>query len=397
MYRPQNLRIPGPTFVPQAVLAASARPMINHRGPEFAALMAAVTRALQDFLRTQGDVLLLTASGSGGMEAAIANTLSSGDRVVVFVNGAFGERFHQICKAYGVDARRVDVPWGRAVEPDLVRDELAKEKGREGAKAVLLTHNETSTGVLNPLREISAVVRESGKLFIVDSVSGAGAVELEVDDWGIDVSVTASQKAWGAPPGISMVTMSERAWKAFDRSNLPKAYFNLQTYKAALEKGSTPQTPANTIVIALQESLRLMAEEGLESIIKRHRDLALATRRGLQAAGLGLFADEAHASPTCTSFRMPARVDARNLARVLRDDYDTIIAGGQGKLEGQIARVGHMGFVTLQDMLAFLSAIEFTLKDFNQPVEPGAAIVAALRAYAEATQPPAKTPVGSRR
>jgi aspartate aminotransferase-like enzyme len=397
MYRPQNLRIPGPTFVPQAVLAASARPMINHRGPEFAALMAAVTRALQDFLRTQGDVLLLTASGSGGMEAAIANTCSSGDRVVVFVNGAFGERFFQICKAYGVDARRVDVPWGRAVEPDLVRDELAKEKGREGAKAVLITHNETSTGVLNPLREISAVVRESGKLFIVDSVSGAGAVELEVDDWGIDVSVTASQKAWGAPPGISMVTMSEKAWKAFDRSNLPKAYFNLQTYKAALEKGSTPQTPANTIVIALQEALRLMAEEGLESIIKRHKDLAVATRRGLQAAGLGLFADEAYASPTCTSFRMPARVDARNLARVLRDDYDTIIAGGQGKLEGQIARVGHMGFVTLQDMLAFLSAIEFALKDLNQPVEPGAAIVAALRAYAEATQPPAKTPVGSRR
>jgi len=397
MYRPQNLRIPGPTFVPQAVLAASARPMINHRGPEFAALMAAVTRALQDFLRTQGDVLLLTASGSGGMEAAVANTLSSGDRVVVFVNGGFGERFFQICKAYGVDARRVDVPWGRAVEPDLVRDELAKEKGREGAKAVLVTHNETSTGVLNPLREISAVVREAGKLLIVDSVSGAGAVDLEIDDWGIDVCVTASQKAWGAPPGLAMVTMSEKAWKAFDRSNLPKAYFNLQTYKAALEKGSTPQTPANTIVIALQESLRLMAEEGLESIIKRHRDLAYATRRGLQAAGLGLFADEAYASPTCTSFRMPTRVDARNFVRVLRDDYDTIIAGGQGKLEGQIARVGHMGFVTLQDMLAFLSAIEFTLKDLNQPVEPGAAIVATLRAYAEATQPPAKTPVGSRR
>ncbi len=397
MYRPQNLRIPGPTFVPQAVLAASARPMINHRGPEFAALMAAVTRALQDFLRTQGDVLLLTASGSGGMEAAIANTLSGGDRVVVFVNGAFGERFFQIAKAYGVDARRVDVPWGRAVEPDLVRDELAKEKGREGAKAVLVTHNETSTGVLNPLREISAAVRESGKLFLVDSVSGAGAVELEVDEWGIDVCVTASQKAWGAPPGIAMVTMSEKAWKAFDRSDLPKAYFNLQTYKAALEKGSTPATPANTVVIALQEALRLMAEEGIESIVKRHRDLAHATRRGLQAAGLALFADEAYASPTCTSFRMPARVDSRNFARVLRDDHDTIIAGGQGKLEGQIARVGHMGFVTLQDMLAFLSAVELTLKDLNQPVESGAAIVAALRAYAEATQPPAKTPVASRR
>ncbi|MEK7863603.1 MAG: aminotransferase class V-fold PLP-dependent enzyme, partial [Chloroflexota bacterium] len=198
MYRPQNLRIPGPTVVPQAVLAASARPMINHRGPEFAALLAALTRALQDFLRTQGDVLLLTSSGSGGMEAAVANTLSSGDKVLLFVNGSFGERFHAICKTYGIDVRRVDVPLGRAVEPDLVRDELAKEKGKDGAKAVLLQHNETSVGVLNPLKEISEVVRESGKLFIVDSISGAGAAELEIDEWGIEVCITASQKARGA-------------------------------------------------------------------------------------------------------------------------------------------------------------------------------------------------------
>src|SRR5213082_2078885 len=283
MYRPQNLRIPGPTFVPQAVLAASARPLINHRGPEFAALLAALTRALQDFLRTEHDVLLLTASGSGGMEAAIANTLSSGDKALVFSCGAFGERFAAICKSYGVDARRVDVPYGRAVEPDLVRDELAKEKCKDAAKAVLITHNETSTGVLNPMREISEVVRESGKLLVVDSISGAGGVELEVDEWGIDVLITASQKAWGAPPGVAMVTMSEKAWKAYDRSNLPKLYFDLQSYKAALEKGATPATPAVGVFIGLQESLRLMAEEGQAAIIKRHRDLAFATRRGLQA------------------------------------------------------------------------------------------------------------------
>lgn len=397
MYRPQNLRIPGPTFVPQAVLAASARPLINHRGPEFAALLAGLTRALQDFLRTQGDVFLLTASGSGAMEAAVANTLSTGDKVVVFVNGGFGERFHQIIRAYGVEARRVDVPWGRAVEPDLVRDELAKEKGKDGAKAVFVTHNETSTGVLNPLKEIAAVVRESGKLLIVDSVSGAGACELDIDEWGIDVLVSAAQKAWGAPPGVSMITMSEKAWKAFDRSNLPKAYFNLQTYKAHLEKGATPATPAVTLYIALQESLRLMAEEGLESIVKRHRDLAYATRRGVQALGLQVFGDEAYASPTCTAFRMPARLDSRNLIRVLRDEHDTIIAGGQGRLEGQIARVGHMGFVTIQDMLSFFSTLEQALRGFNQPVEQGVAISATLRAYAEVTQPPARTPVGSRR
>ena len=390
MYRPQNLRIPGPTFVPQSVLQASARPMINHRGPEFAALLAALARALQDFLRTQGDVLLLTASGSGGMEAAVANTLSRGDKVLLFVNGAFGERFAAICKTYGVDARRVDVPWGRAVEPDLVRDELAKEKGKDAAKAVLITHNETSTGVLNPIREIGEIVREAGKLFIVDSISGAGAAELAIDEWGIDVLITASQKAWGAPPGVAIVTMSEKAWKAYDRSDLPKAYFDLQSHKAALEKGATPATPAVSVFIALQESLRLMSEEGMASILKRHRDLAAATRRGLGALNLGIFGDERYASPAVTAFRMPARVDARNLMRILRDDHDTIIGGGQGKLEGQIARVGHMGFVTVPDLLAFFSALESTLKDLNQPVEAGASITTFLRAYAELTAPPAR-------
>lgn len=390
MYRPQNLRIPGPTFVPQSVLAASARPMINHRGPEFASLLASLTRALQDFLGTQGDVLLLTTSGTGGMEAAVANTLSRGDRALIFSNGSFGERFHAIARAYGVDARRVDVPWGRAVEPDLVRDELAREKGKDGPKAVFVTHNETSTGVLNPLKEICDVVREADKLLIVDSVSGAGVVELEVDAWGIDVLVSASQKGWGAPPGVAMVAMSARAWKAYDRSDLPKLYFDLQQAKANLEKAQTPSTPAVTVFIALQEALKLMAEEGIEAICRRHRDLAYATRRGIQALNLQLFADEMHASPTTTSFRSPTRVDSRNLIRILRESYDTVIAGGQGKLEGQIARVGHMGFVTLQDMVAFFSALELTLRDLHQPVEPGQGVAACLRAYDEATQPPLK-------
>ena len=397
MYRPQNLRIPGPTFVPQTVLNATARPMINHRGPEFAALLAGLTRALQDFLSTENDVLLLTASGSGGMEAAIANTLSRGDRVLLFVNGAFGEKFAGICKAYGVDARRVDVPWGRAVEPELVRDELAKEKGKDAAKAVLLTHNETSTGVLNPLKEISEIVRESGKLLIVDSISGAGGVELPVDEWGLDVVVSASQKAWGAPPGVAIVTMSENAWKAYAKSDLPKSYFDLQQYKSSLEKGATPATPAISVFIGLQESLRLMAEEGQAAINKRHRDLAYATRRGLQALNLGLFGDERYASPCVTAFRMPARIDARNLLRILRDDYDTVAGGGQGRLEGQIARVGHMGFVTLQDIVAFFGALEPALKDLNQPVEPGQSISAVLRAYAETAAPSGRPVRGAAR
>jgi len=236
------------------------------------------------------------------------------------------------------------------------------------------------------MKDIAAVVRDSGKLFLVDSVSGAGCTELEIDEWGIDVCVTASQKAWGAPPGVAMVTMSPRAWKAYEKSNLPKAYFDLATYKASLEKAQTPATPAVTVFIALQESLRLMAEEGLEAIIRRHRDLARATRRGLQAVSLQIFADERYASPAVTAFRPPARVDARNLIRLLRDDHDTIVAGGQGKMEGQLVRVAHLGFVTLQDIVAFFSALELTLRDLNQPVEPGVAMTAALRAYAESQQ-----------
>lgn len=392
MYRQQNLRTPGPTVVPQAVLAASARPMINHRGPEFAALLAAITRALQDFLRTRNDVLLVTTSGSGGLEAALVNTLSSGDKVVCFSNGAFGERWAATAKAYGIEVRRVDVTWGRAVEPDLVREELKRETGREGAKAVLITHNETSTGVLNPLKEIAAVVRESNKLLLVDSVSGAGAAELDVDGWGIDVCVTASQKAWGAPPGLAMISMSERAWKAAQRANLPRYYFDLDKHRQSLEKGQTPFTPAVSVVIALQESLRLMSEEGLESIVQRHIDLARATRRGVQALGLQLFADEQHASPAVTAVRSPARVDSRNFVRVLRDEYDCIIAGGPGRLEGQIFRLGHLGFVTIADITSMLGSIELALRRLNQPVEPGTAISAALRAHA--AEP---VPAGSRR
>lgn len=394
MYRPQNLRTPGPTFVPQQVLAASARPMINHRGPEFAALLAGVTRALQEFLRTRNEVLLLTTSGSGGLEAAVVNFFSPGDKVIVFSNGAFGERWAAIAKAYGLDLRRVDVPHGRAIEADLVRDELKKDSGREGPKAVLLTHNETSTGVLNPLKEIAPIVRDSNKLFLVDGVSSAGAVELEVDAWGIDVLVTASQKAWGAPPGVAMLSVSERAWRAAEKAALPRFYFDLGRAKASFEKGETPWTPAITVVIALQEALRLMAEEGLEAIWRRHEDLARATRRGVQALGLQIFADEAFASPAVTSVRSPARVDSRQLVRVLRDEYDTAVAGGQGRLEGQIFRLGHLGFVTIADVTAMLGALELALRRLNHASEPGTAISAAMRAY---VGEPEKVPTGSRR
>src|SRR2546428_837329 len=355
--------------------------MINHRGPEFAALLAAVTRALQDFLRTHNDVLLLTTSGTGGLEAAIVNVLSPGDKVLAFNNGAFGERWAAIAKAYGCDVRRIDVPLGRPIEPELVREELRKE-GKDASRAVLVTHNETSVGVLNPLKDIAAIVRDSGKLFLVDSVSSAGALELDVDAWGIDVCVTASQKAWGAPPGLAMVTMSDRAWKASERATLPRYYFDLQKAKASLEKGATPWTPAISIVIALQEALRLMSEEGLEAIVQRHVDLARATRRGVQALGLALFSDEASASPTVTAVRSPARVDSRNLARVLRDEYDCVIAGGQGKLEGQIFRLGDLGFCTISDITDMLGSLELALRRVNITAQPGAANLAGLRAYA---------------
>ncbi len=349
-----NLRIPGPTPCPPSVLEAVARPMINHRGREFAQLMGRVVDRLKRFYRTQGDVLVLTASGTGGMEAAVVNTLSPGDRVLAVIIGAFGERFAAIAQAYGAEVVRLEYEWGRAADPDDVGRALRRDPA---IKAVLVTHNETSTGVTNPLAEIAQVVREQERLLLVDAVSSLGAIPVETDAWGLDVVVTGSQKGWMVPPGLAFVSMSRRAWEAYREARMPRFYLDLGRHKDLLERGQTPWTPALSVLYGLDVALAMMEEEGLDHIFARHARLGQLTREGVKALGLELLADERYASNTVTAVKVPAGVDERALRRLLEDEYGVIVAGGQGKLAGKIFRIGHLGWATEEDIRGALAAL----------------------------------------
>jgi len=349
-----NLRIPGPTPVPPRVLEAGARPMINHRGREFMSILERVTRRLKEFFLTQNDVFILTTSGTGAMETAVVNTLSPGDRVLVISIGAFGDRFANIAEAYGAEVSRLDYEWGKAADPEDVRRALAADPA---IKAVLVTHNETSTGVTNPLEDIARVVREFDKLLLVDAVSSLSAIPVRTDDWGLDFVATGSQKGWMVPPALAMVSLSPRAWEAHAQAKMPRYYFDISAAKSYLERGQTPWTPAVSVFYGLDLALDLMAQEGLENIFARHRRLGQFTRDGVKALGLKLFADERFASDTVTAVKVPEGVDGKALNRLCEDEYDLIIAGGQAKLAGKIFRIGHLGFVSEEDIKAALDVL----------------------------------------
>jgi aspartate aminotransferase-like enzyme len=336
------------------VLAAVAKPMINHRGRHFAELIGRVVERLKRFYRTQGDVLVLTASGTGGLEAAVVNTLSPGDRVLAVVIGAFGERFAAIAQAYGAEVVRLEYEWGRAANPDDVRRVLSRDPR---IKAVLVTHNETSTGVTNPLKALAAVVREHERLLLVDAVSSLGAIPLETDAWGLDVVVTGSQKGWMVPPGLAFVSVSQRAWEAYREAKMPRFYLDLGRHKEALERGQTPWTPALSVLFGLDVALEMMEAEGLENIFARHARIGEMTRQGVKALGLRLLADERYASNTVTAVVVPDGVDERVLRRLLEDEYGVVLAGGQGKLSGKIFRIGHLGWVTEEDIRDTLDSL----------------------------------------
>jgi aspartate aminotransferase-like enzyme len=353
-----NLRIPGPTPVPPRVLEVNARPMINHRGREFVGILDRVTRRLKEFFLTQNDVFILTTSGTGAMEASVVNTLSPGDRVLVISIGAFGDRFANIAKAYGAEVSRLDYEWGKAADPEDVRRALAADPA---IKAVLVTHNETSTGVTNPLEDIAKVVREFDKLLLVDAVSSLSAIPVRTDDWGLDFVATGSQKGWMVPPALAMVSVSPRAWEAHAQAKMPRFYFDITAAKDYLERGQTPWTPAISVFYSLDLALDMMAEEGLENIFARHRRIGQFTRDGVKSLGLKLFADERFASDTVTAVKVPEGIDGKALQRLCEDEYDLIIAGGQAKLAGKIFRIGHLGFVSQQDVQAALDVLAKTL------------------------------------
>ena len=370
-----NLRIPGPTGLPPTVREAGGRQMINHRGPEFAAMLSRVLSGMQPYFGTSSDVAIITTAGTGGLEAAIVNTLSPGDRVLAVSIGSFGDRFARIAAAYGAEVTRVEVEWGQAADPAVLREALRRDGS---CRAVLLTHNETSTGVMNPIPELAAVVRELAPeaLILVDSVSGLGAVPFEMDAWGVDVVVTGSQKAWMAAPGLAMIAASERAWAAMETATMPRVYLDLRAHRESHAAGQTPWTPAIGVLFQVDEGIRLMNAEGADSVFARHEACAAAARAGLVALGFQLFADQRHASRTVTAALVPDDLDWKSFNTELKR-RGLILAGGQGKLTGKIFRLGHLGSVTLEEILGAMSTLEIVMLAAGRPVRPGSAVAAA--------------------
>jgi aspartate aminotransferase-like enzyme len=353
-----QLRIPGPTPCPPEVLKAMAWPMINHRGAEFHRMLLDITEKMKQVFQTKNDLYVLTGSGTGGLEAATVNTLSPGDKVLSVSIGVFGDRWANIARTFGAEVIPLNFEWGQAADPEAVARAL---KDNPAVKAVLVTHNETSTGVANDLGAIAGAVKGAGKLLLVDAISSLSSIDLPVDKWGCDVVVTGSQKGWMVPPGLAMASISQAAWKAFEQAKMPRFYWDFGKARSYLEKAENPWTPAVSVVFALTVSLDMMLKEGIQNIFARHARVAKMARDGVKALGLSLFADEKHASNTVTAVRVPAGVDAAKLRQVLRTEYGVVLAGGQQRLDGKVFRIGHLGLVNEKDIQEVLAALKAAL------------------------------------
>ena len=350
-----NLRTPGPIPVPDEILEAMSDPMINHRGPEFKELLYRTTGRLKQVFETEGDVYIMTASGTGAMEAAIVNTLSPGDKVLCATAGAFGERFGQIAGIFGATVTTLEFPLGTAVDPDEVRKAL---KADPDLKAVLVTHNETSTGVTMDLEAVAAVVKgEFDKLLLVDGISSVCSLPLRTDAWGCDVVASASQKGWALPPGLAFLSFSARAWQAHSEARMPRFYVDVSAYKRYYEIGQPPYTPAISQMYALDVALEKILSEGLGSVFERHSLTGQGTRDGVKDLGLSLFPDERVASNTVTAVKVPDGVDGARLLELMRTEHGVVLAGGQQSLNGKIFRIGHMGYCTNEDIREALEAL----------------------------------------
>lgn len=370
-----NFRIPGPTPLPPEVLAAMQLPMVSHRGPDAVELVTELTGRLRGAHRTSGEILLFPGSGTAALEASIVNLFSIGDSVLSLNNGRFGDRFAAIARAFGLTVIEESAAWGTAIEPQQVRDALRRHPDVRG---VLITHNETSTGVTNDLAAIGAVVRESGALLLCDAVSSVGAIPLEMDAWQVDVVLSGTQKAWMSPPGLAIVAVGDRVWPANERATLPRFFWDFGRARAAAAEGSTHMTPPLSTMYALRAALRLIDAEGIEAVWDRHAKLGAFTRRRTAELGFQLFPDERIASNSVTATKPPADIDAKALMARLRDRFDVEMGGGLGRLSGEIIRVGHMGYVTQADVAAALDATAAAIADLRAGSVPiGVANVAA--------------------
>ncbi len=371
------LMIPGPTPVPERVLQAMAKHPIGHRSADFSAIFAEVTDNLKWLHQTQNDLLILAASGTGAMEAGIINFLSAGDTVLVGTNGKFGERWGKVCEAYNLNVQYITAEWGKPLDPNEFKQALEADTAK-AIKAVILTHSETSTGVLNDLPAINQYIKAHGALSMVDTVTSLGACNVPVDEWGLDVVASGSQKGYMIPPGLGFVAVSEKAWKAYETANLPKFYLDLGPYRKNAAKHTTPFTPAINLIFALHAALKMMRQEGLETLFARHERLKNAARAAVTAMGLPLYGADDCASPAITAV-MPTSVDAEQIRSVMKKKFDIILAGGQDALKGKIFRIGHLGFVTDRDLLTAIAALEATLQELGHNVAAGAGVAAAAK------------------
>jgi len=357
---------------------------MGHRSKEFDAIFAECTENLKWLHQTSSDVLSLTVSGTGAMEAGIINFLSAGDRVLVGTNGKFGERWAEVAEAYGLNAEIIKAEWGQPLDPENFREKLEADTEKQ-IKAVIITHSETSTGVLNDLETINRHVKAHGEaLIMVDAVTSLGAVSVPMDAWGIDVIASGSQKAYMIPPGLGFVAVSPKAWEAYKTAKLPRYYLDLGKYRKEAAKNTTPFTPPVNMFFGLQVTLQMMKAEGLENVFARHKRLMTTTRAAVKALGLPLFAADDAASPAITSVMPPESVDAQKVRTLMRKRFDIALADGQDHLKGKIFRIGHLGFVSDRDILAAISSLEAVLRELgHEGYTPGAGVAAAAKFLAE--------------
>lgn len=378
--RKPRLMTPGPAMVPEDVLLELARPVIHHRSDEAKQVIVEVAEGLKEVFQTQNDVMILTSSGTGAMEAAVVNTVPKGAKALVLNAGHFAARWANICKVYGVNVVTVDTEWGQPVDPDKVAAAL---KEHPDAVAVFGTLSETSTGTGHPIEAIGRVVAQTPALFVVDGISGVGAMECHPDKWGIDILCAGSQKALMLPPGLAFISVSSKGWAQIDSFEAPAFYFNLKAARTKAHEFDTPYTPAHTLILALRASLRRIRAEGIANVWKRHKAMSEACQAGVKALGLELFS----ASPAegLTAFRVPEGLKDSQIRGRMTERFGVATVGGQAKLKGKIVRIGHMGYTDELDVVSALAALEMTLAELGVDVEPGAAVAAAQRVFMSQT------------
>lgn len=367
------LLTPGPTPLPPEVSSALAKPIIHHRTTEYSELFTEANKGLKYLFQTEEDVFMFASSGTGAMEASVVNLLSPKDKVIVVEAGKFGERWLELCTAFGLEIVPVHVEWGKAVSPSEI-EKLLKENS--DTKAVFTTLCETSTGVKTDIRAITGITGKTNAVIVVDAISGLGAMELKTDEWGVDVVVSGSQKGMMLPPGLAFISLSKKAQKLLETSKLPKYYWDLKSYKKTLEKG-TPYTPAISLTVALKEALKLIQDEGLEIVLKRHALMAEATRQAVKALGLELFASSP--AEAVTSVKLPANMDGVKLYKIMKDEIGVQAAGGQGDLKGKIIRIAHLGYMDASDVILCISALEAALAKIGYPVKTGEGVKVAQK------------------